>query len=83
MITTNDVNKIIKAMANLFYTKEEMDEKFAEQKQSFSNLQSLVEKYVDLGRKNEEERIVLGERVTRAEEWIERASGKIAVKFER
>lgn len=83
MITTNDVNKIIKAMTNLFYTKEDMDEKFAEQKQSFSNLQSLVEKYTDPGKKNEEERIVLGERVDRAEEWIKRASGKIGIKFER
>ena len=87
MLTTNDMIKLSRFLKedlrDTFVTKEYFDENFAEIRQNFSNLQSSVDSIAQEFRHNSEERIVLGSRVDRAEDWIEKAGIKIGLKYKR
>ena len=87
MLTTNDIIKlstyIKEDLKHTFATKEEIEEKFEEQKKSFSILQLSVDGMTKEFKSNSEERVVLGNRMNNAEDWIEKASNKIGLKYER
>ncbi len=52
MLTTKDVNKLIDAMKAFFYTKEEMDSKFAKVYGNFGSLRNSLKGFDKLGNKN-------------------------------
>jgi DNA repair ATPase RecN len=67
MLTTKDITKIIEAFKGIFYTKEEMDQKFEEQSKNFSNLQSTVDGVVKSVDDLKTEVAANGNRISRVE----------------
>ena len=87
MLTTNDMVKLSRFLKedfkDTFVTKVYFDEKFSELHQNFSNLQSSVDSIAQEFKRSTDERIILGSRVDRAEDWIEKAGIKIGLKYKR
>ena len=77
MLSAKDIEKIITAQKEIFYNKEDLDEKFEEQTASFSKLQTAVDGFAKTTKDAEQETMVFGHRVGRVEEWAKRAGDKI------
>ncbi len=70
MLTTKDVNLLITAMKEFFYTKEDMDDKFDVMDQKFSNLQTSVDGIAKISKDNQQEILVMGHRLDQIEQRI-------------
>lgn len=83
MLTNQDISRIISAMQNIFYTKQEMDQKFDEVSLKFSNLQSTVDGMAVKLNNVEHEQKITNHRLACIEEWIALAANKINLPFKR
>jgi hypothetical protein len=78
MLTNNDIKRIIsaqiEAQREIFYTKDDLDKKF-------SNLQTSVDAFALDKKTTGDEIPVLNSRIKNGEDWIDKASLKIGLKF--
>ena len=81
MLSYEDIKKIIDAFKLDFYTKPDLDGKFNEQKQSYSDLQISVDKIAKTTAENVAELKVTNSRLKNIEGWIKLSSEKIGIKF--
>ena len=79
--TTKIVSRIIQANHELFYTKPEMDSKFEGLRKDFSKLQSSVDAFVKITKNNEDQTVVINQRLVDHSDWIQKAAPKIGVEF--
>jgi hypothetical protein len=83
MITNKDTTKIITALKEIIYTKEEIDKKFEEQSNSFSKLQTSVDNIAITSKNQTAELKVLNNRTKRMEDWVIKASEKVQIPYDR
>ncbi len=82
MLTAKDIKNLIQAFQEVFYSKEEFDEKFAEMKTNFSELQTAVDGIAIIGKGNADEQKILGSKTKRLEDWTIAAARKIKLPYE-
>lgn len=82
MLTPKDLKNIINALKEVFYTKGELDEKFAQVAQDLSVLKTAMDIVLTTNHIEDMEKMTLGYRMKNAEDWIDKAAGKINIKFE-
>ena len=63
MLAKEDINQIVEAHKQVFFTREEIDERFAEIRANFSQLQTSVDAIAKQGKDTNEEHIILRHRV--------------------
>lgn len=81
MLTQEDIQKIIDAQKEVFYSKEELDKKFDGVTSSFSVLQTAVDKIVSKDKTEVEEGVTVAYRMKNAENWIDKAAPKLDLEF--
>lgn len=81
MITNEDLTKIattvVEAHKEVFPTKDDFDSLRGD----FSKLQSSVDAFVKITKKNEDEILVINNRVGNHEDWIRQAGPRIGLEF--
>ncbi len=84
MLTSKDIQKLIEAFTKIFYTKEDIDDKFnsVASKEDFRVLQTSVDSIAVKVDKLSAEMVISNSRHKRAEDWIGKASKKIGIEFE-
>lgn len=81
MLTPTDIQNIIKAEKEIFYTKPELDEKFKEQRESFASLQTSVDGLAAKFQKYYDEQQIYVHKVKHIEDWIKQAAAKVGVEY--
>ena len=81
MLTSTDIQRLLKAFQGVFYTKEEMDQKFAGIDEKFSQLQTSVDKFAKTTNKNEQEIKAGGNRIDVLEECATRVANKLNLPY--
>ena len=89
MLSTDDIKKItdaqITAQKEIFFTKEELEEKFytkPEMDTKFSGLQTSIDSFAKDKKIKDQELPVLNRRVKEVEDWIDKAAPRVGVSFE-
>ncbi len=78
MLSDEDIKKLI----GVFATREEIDKRFDEVRQDFSNLQTAVDAYAKRADTYFQEMVALSHKVDRHEKWIKQIASKLGVKLE-
>jgi len=79
--TTKIVNKVIEANHQLFYDKQEMDNKFDGLRKDFSTLKTAVVAFAKGTKDNADEIKVVNHRVSNQENWITKVGPKIGLEY--
>jgi len=89
MLTKDDIKQItnaqIEAQKEIFFTKDEMDEKFyskTEMDEKFKNLQIPIDAVYKEKKTNDQERTVSAGRIKELKNWVDKAAPKLGIKFE-
>ena len=82
MLEDKDIQRIIEAATEVFATREEIDQRFSEMRQDFSNLQTAVDRYAKKADAYFQEMVALTHKVDRLEKWVLRIAKKIGMKLE-
>ena len=90
MLTKNDIKQIteaqIEAQKEVFFTKEEMDDKFYSKTEidvKFNHLQTSIDVVLKDKQTRDRETIVLNHRMERAEKFLDKAAPKLGLQFKR
>jgi len=81
MLDDKDIEKIIKAMENVFPTKVEVDKKFEDFRGDFSDLQTSVDIYAKRADTYFQEMVVMNNNYRRLESWIHLVAEKVGVEL--
>jgi len=81
MLENKDIEKIIKAMENIFPTKVEMDKRFDNMESKFSDLQTSVDAYAKQSNDYFQEMVMLSHKVNRMEKWMHEIAEKVGVEL--
>ena len=80
MLTNDDIKRLtdaqIEAQKEVFYSKEDLDKKF-------NALQTSVDSFAKEKKDNNEEILVLNNNVKDLQDWAEKVSPQVGIKFER
>lgn len=82
MLSTEDIQKIIKAQKEIFVTKSEFESFREDLRKDFSNLQSAVDAYSVKADKYFQEMVMLARKVDRHEKWLLQIAEKLNIKLE-
>ena len=78
MLSDEDIRKLI----DVFATREEIDKRFDEIRQDFSDLETAVDAYAKKADTYFQEMVVLVHKVDRHEKWIRQIAEKLGIKLE-
>ena len=78
MLDKEDIKKLIE----VFATRDEIDKRFDEVRQDFSDLQTSVDAYAKKADTYFQEMLMLGRKVDRHEKWIQQIAEKVGVTLE-
>lgn len=78
MLTDQDIKKLI----DVFATREELDNKFDNVIQDFSNLQTAIDSYAKKSDTYFQEMLMLAHKVDRQEKWIHQIAEKLGLRLE-
>lgn len=82
MLVNEDIQKIIEAQKDIFPTREEINTRFEQVRQDFSNLQTSVDAYAKKADTYFQEMTALTAKVDRLEKWIVQVADKVGMKLE-
>jgi len=82
MLEDKDIQRIIEAATEVFATREEIDQRFSEMRQDFSNLQTAVDRYAKKADAYFQEMVALSHQVKRHERWLHQIAEKLGIKLE-
>jgi predicted phage gp36 major capsid-like protein len=82
MLTTEDIQNIIKAEKEVFATREEYKRDFEDLRKDFRALQTSVERLVTNFEKYYEEQKILTHKLERLEAWVKKAADKLGLNYE-
>ncbi len=78
MLDEKDIQKLIE----VFATRDELDKRFEEIREDFSNLQTAVDAYAKRADAYFQEMVMLAHKVDRHEKWIQKIAEKLGIKLE-
>ncbi len=76
MLTSVEIQRIINAQKEIFYTREEMDQKF-------SSLQTSVDRIAKDNLQKNQELLAVTHKLRNIHDWVEQAAPKIGIEFKR
>ena len=81
VITDQEITKVIDAFKGVFSTRTEIEGRFDDMTQKFSNLQTAVDKYSQKADGYFQEMLLLSHKVERHERWLKEIADKLGVEL--
>lgn len=82
MLTSEDIKNLIKAQAEVFATKEDLEKVKEDLRVDFSNLQTSVDAYAKKADTFFQEMVMLSHKVDKMDKWIHQIAEKVGIKLE-